>query len=158
MKCRNKRRGSRCGNPIETCLGARPSSSIRFLQVKRYLAPSDSFLVTAYCNSGATIAELTTFSFLQNLTNTQLVRIFPGFNISQNSLEFSRHPITEPHTEANYLSLRSTLKSSHLCPRLVSCLFPSCFLSKSFIQSPATQCFLPISYFLILSTFKIYTE
>jgi len=140
------------------CLGARPSSSIRFLQVKRSMASKDTFLVTACRNSGGTITELTTFGFLQNLTNIQLVRIFPGFDINQNSLQFSQHPITEPCTETNSLSLRSTLKSSHLCPRLVSYLFPSCFLPKSFIQSSATQCFLPISYFLILFTFKIYAE
>jgi len=90
-----------------------------------------------------------TFSFLQNVTTTQLVRIFPGFNVSQSSLQFSQHPITEPYIETNSLSLRSTLKSSHLCQRLLSYLFPSYFLPKSFIQSSATKCFLPISYFLI---------
>lgn len=151
MKCRNKRRGSRCGNPTETCLGARPSSSIRLLQVKRSMVPSDNFLVTACCNSGVTITELNTFSFLQNLTTTQLVRIFPVFKTSQNSLPFSQHPITEPYMETNSLSLRSTLKSSHLCQRLVSYLFPSCFLPKSFIQPSATKRFLPNSYFFIFS-------
>jgi hypothetical protein len=69
------------------------------------MAPSDTFLGTACRNSGGTVTELTTFNFLQNLTNTQLIRIFQVFDISQNSLQISQHPIAEPCNEKKILVL-----------------------------------------------------
>jgi hypothetical protein len=50
-----------------------PARPTRLFQVDRSMDPTYNFSVTAYCNSGATITDLTTLSFIQNLTGTQLV-------------------------------------------------------------------------------------